>query len=73
VFKGKFKLIKIALKEWHASHTQNLLGKIASLKDRLADLDSKGETVVLTKEECDDLHCITSDIHSLSKLNTSIC
>jgi len=28
------------MKEWHASHTQNLPGKIASLKDRLAVLEN---------------------------------
>jgi len=39
VLKEKFKLIKLALKEWHVSHTQNLSRKIASFKDRLADLN----------------------------------
>lgn len=43
MLKEKFKLIKIALKEWHTSHTQNLSVKISSLKDRMAMLDSKGE------------------------------
>ena len=28
---------------------------------------------MLIEVECDDLHGITSDIHSLSRLNTSIC
>ena len=73
VLKEKFKLIKLALKEWHASHTQNLSGKISALKDRLASLDEKGEITVLTEEESAEMHGVSSDIHSLSRLNTSIC
>jgi len=61
-------LIKIALKEW-----QNLPGKIASLKNRMAALDCKAELAVLTEAECDDLQGITADLHSLSRLNFSIC
>jgi len=59
-------LIKIALKEWHVSHTQNLPRKINALKDRMAALNGKGETAVLTDEECVELLDISSNIHSLS-------
>lgn len=73
VLKEKFKMIKIALKEWHASHTQNLPRKILDLKERMASLAGKGEVEVMTEEECAKLFGISSDIHSLSRLNTSIC
>jgi hypothetical protein len=67
------KLIKVALKDWHASNTQNLPAKIDSLKNRQAALDSRGEEAELSEEELGELHDISTDIHSLSRLNTSIC
>ena len=73
VLKEKLKLIKGALKEWHLTHTHNLFGKIASLKERQAVIDGKGEEEDLTEEEVLELRGIFSDIHSLSRLNTSIC
>jgi len=69
----EFKLIKMALKEWHATHSQNIPAKIDSLKDRLAALDGKGEIEELSTTECDELHDVSVNIHSLSRLNTSIC
>jgi len=36
-------------------------------------LDGKGEEEELSEEEIMKLHSINSDIHSLSRLNTSIC
>ncbi|GAU47037.1 hypothetical protein TSUD_239950 [Trifolium subterraneum] len=73
VLKEKLKKIKLELKDWHMSHTQNLPSRIESLKDRLAVLDEKGEEAALVEEELAELHGITSDIHSLSRLHTSIC
>jgi len=73
VLKEKLKLIKLALKEWHASNTHNLPTKIVTLKNRQAALDSKGEDVELSEEELGELHGISTDIHSLSRLNTNIC
>jgi len=73
VFKEKLKLIKLALKDWHASNTQNLPAKIDSLKNRQATLDSKGEEADLSEDELGELHGISTNIHSLSRLNTSIC
>jgi len=67
------KLIKLAVKDWHSSNTQNLPEKIDSLKNRQAALDSKGEEAELSEDEIGDLHGISTDIHSLSRLNTSIC
>jgi len=39
----------------------------------MTTLDGKGETMELTEKECADLHGVSLDIHSLSRLNTSIC
>ena len=73
VVKEKLNLIKVALKEWDVSNTRNLPAKIGALKERQAALDSKGEEAELSKEEIGNLHGISMDIHSLSRLNTSIC
>jgi len=70
--KEKLKLIKVALKESRKSNTRNLLAKIVALKDKQATLDSKGEEAELSKEELGEFHGISTDIHSLSRLNTSI-
>ncbi|GAU23538.1 hypothetical protein TSUD_40160, partial [Trifolium subterraneum] len=72
VLKEKLKLIKLALKEWHGSHARNLPGRLDDLKNRLSVLDSKGEEEELTEEELADFRSITSDIHSLSRVNASI-
>ncbi|PNX84817.1 cysteine-rich receptor-like protein kinase, partial [Trifolium pratense] len=73
VLKEKFKLIKSALKDWHATHAQNLPSRIDSLKNRLSALDTKGEEEDLLATELEELHGITSNIQSLSRLNASIC
>ncbi|MCI12924.1 cysteine-rich receptor-like protein kinase [Trifolium medium] len=73
VLKQKLKLVKLALKEWDDSHSSNVTGKIDSLKSRLSALDCKAEEEVLSEEEVAEMHGITSDIHSLSRINTSIC
>ncbi|MCH96939.1 endonuclease/exonuclease/phosphatase family protein [Trifolium medium] len=43
-----------------------------SLKVRLSALDQKGEEEVLFEAELAKLHGVTSDIHSLSRMNASI-
>lgn len=43
VLKEKLKMIKVALREWHQNHTQNILGKISVIKDRMSVLDERGE------------------------------
>ncbi|PNX62506.1 cysteine-rich receptor-like protein kinase, partial [Trifolium pratense] len=73
VLKEKLKGIKIALKDWHKAHTQNLPSRIESLKDRLAVLDEKGGEEVLSESELAEFYGVSSDIHSLSRLNASIC
>ncbi|MCI40287.1 endonuclease/exonuclease/phosphatase family protein, partial [Trifolium medium] len=55
VLKEKFKLIKLALKDWHVANAQNLSSKIESLKVRLSALDSKGEEQDLTDTELEEL------------------
>jgi len=72
VLKEKFKLIKLALREWHQTHSQNLPAKIATLKDRISSLDSKGESDVLLDSEVEDLHGCMEELFSLVQMNTSI-
>jgi len=73
VLKEKLKLVKLALKEWHQRHTQNLPARISTLKDRIDALDLKGETTVLCDEEVDELHGFTEELFSLVRIKTSIC
>ncbi|MCI07861.1 cysteine-rich receptor-like protein kinase, partial [Trifolium medium] len=72
VLKEKFKSIKLALKEWHRAHSQNLSSRIDTLKVRISVIEGKGEEEDLSKTEHEELHGITSDIHSLSHMNASI-
>ncbi|GAU33774.1 hypothetical protein TSUD_393360 [Trifolium subterraneum] len=72
VLKEKFKMIKLALKEWHGAHSQNLPSRIDSLKGRLSVLEGKGEVEGLSDVELEELRGISSDIYSLSRLNASI-
>ncbi|MCI59547.1 endonuclease/exonuclease/phosphatase family protein, partial [Trifolium medium] len=54
------------------THVQNLPSRIESLKDRLSVLDQKGEEEVLSEAELEELHGVTLDIHSLSRMNASV-
>jgi len=72
VLKEKFKLIKLALREWHQTHSQNLPAKIATLKDRISSLDSKGESDVLLDSEVEDLHGSMEELFSFVRMNASI-
>ena len=47
VLKEKFKLIKVALKEWHQRHSQNIPSKIMLLKDKITAFDLKWESAVI--------------------------
>ncbi|GAU22961.1 hypothetical protein TSUD_247050 [Trifolium subterraneum] len=67
VLKEKFKMIRLALKAWHAAHSQNLPGRIDSLKVRLSVLEVKGEEAILSEAKLEELHWLTSEIHSLSR------
>ena len=72
MMKEKMRLIKLALKEWHQTYFANLLGKINSLKDCISLLEAKGELEVLSTEEVDDVHVLSSELHSLARINASI-
>jgi hypothetical protein len=72
VLKEKLKLMKGAMKEWHVAHAQNLSSRIDSLKGRLSALDLKGEEDTLTEADLEEMHGVTSDIHSLSRRQASI-
>lgn len=73
MMKEKYKAMKGALKEWHITHTHNFPGRMDSLKERIYSLDSKGENTLLTEEEVEELHGLISDLHSLYRINSSIC
>ena len=73
VLKEKFKLIKSTLKDWHVSHSQNLPAQIAALKERMAVLDGRGEFNEMFVDDCNELHDALANLHSVSRLNISIC
>jgi len=50
------KIIKMALKEWNLTHTNNLPGMINYLKESIWLLESKGDVEVLLEEEVEGLH-----------------
>ena len=73
VLKEKLKLIKGSLKEWHQTHSQNLDGKLRVVKDRMATLDCKGESSDLLHDELKELHELSVNLHSLSRVQSSMC
>jgi len=73
VLKEKLKSLKSALKEWHHHHSRNLPARILPLKDKIASLDLKGESSVLSDDEIRELHGLSEDLFSLSRVNSSIC
>jgi exonuclease III len=73
VLKEKFKLLKLALKDWHQQHSQNSPEKILSLTDKITTLDLKGESAVLVDEKIEELHGLSEELFSLSRINNSIC
>ncbi|GAU32654.1 hypothetical protein TSUD_219040 [Trifolium subterraneum] len=73
VLKEKLKMIKAAPKDCHTNHTQNFPSRIDALKVRQSCLDQKGEEDVLTEAELEEMHGVTSDIHSLTRLHASVC
>jgi len=72
VLKEKLKNVKIALKDWHLTHSHNLPGKILSLKTQIDVLEARGEVNDLSEEDMTDLHEMSADLHSLSRANASI-
>ena len=60
VLKEKLKMIKMALKEWHLTNTQNLSSRIDSLKESISLLESKGELEKHSEEEIVDFTWVIS-------------
>jgi hypothetical protein len=73
VLKEKLKKIKLALKEWHVTHYNNLPARICTLKDKIEALEVKAESSVLVEEEIEFLHGFSDELFSLSRINSSIC
>jgi len=65
VLKEKFKLIKLALKEWHQQHSQNLPAKILTLKERTSAIDLKGKSELLLEEEVEEIHELSENLFPL--------
>lgn len=72
VLQQKLKLLKLNLKEWHHQHSRNLEGWAAEIKNRMSQLDVLGEGAVLSKEEVEELHELSVNLHSLAKVQTSM-
>jgi len=53
-------------------HANNIPGKIETLKKQQLELDDKGEVYRLSTEELNELREVTQNLHSLSRVNTSI-
>jgi hypothetical protein len=73
VVKEKLKRIKVTLWEWHQNHTHNILGKILNVRDCISMLDDKEEISSLGEEEVEELHSLSVELHSLSRIHSSIC
>jgi hypothetical protein len=58
VLREKLKMIKLALKDWHESHTENMPSRINTLKVQLSTFDSNGETEMLSDDEIWELNGI---------------
>jgi len=73
MLKQKLKLINGSLKEWHHQHSSNTNGKIRVVKEWMSSLDTKGETSALQEEEIAELHELSVNLHSLSRVQESMC
>jgi phage antirepressor YoqD-like protein len=65
-------MMKSSLKEWHQQHSQNMEGKITAAKPRISYFDSKAETDMLAEEEVKELQDLSVNLHSLSRVQSSI-
>ena len=72
VLKQKLKMIKLSLKDWHQRHSQNMEGKISSVKNHIFFFDSKAETSKLLEEEVNEIHELSVNLHSLSRVQCSM-
>jgi len=67
VLRKKLKMMKASIKEWHHHHSQNLNGKITTIKNRISCLDLKGESSVLHDDEIAELHELSFNLHTLAR------
>lgn len=65
-------MIKGRQKTWHQNHTQNLEGHISDLHNHIFSLDDKGEEYDFEVEEVQELHSLSENLFSLSKINTNM-
>ena len=72
MLKQKLKMMKASLKEWHQQHSHNMEGKITEIKNRIYFFDSKGEVNVLLEEEAKELHDLSVNLHSMSRVQNNI-
>jgi len=63
---------KLKLIKGNLNHTQNLEGCLSNVQDRIAFLDAKGEDNDLLPEEIEELHSLSANFHSLSRINTNM-
>jgi len=68
VLKEKFKLIKLALKDCHQRHSNNLPARISNLNDRIISIEMKAESAVLLDEEIEQLHGYSEELFLLSRI-----
>lgn len=68
VLKQKLKMMKTSLKDWHHRHSQNMEGKITSVKNRILFFDSKAEANTLLEEEVKELQELSINLHFLSRI-----
>jgi len=72
VLKEKLKSLKLALRDWHQRHAQNIPARLSSLKENIASLDLKGESEVLSDGEILELHGMSEEMFSLARVSSSI-
>jgi len=72
VLKEKLWLIKGCLKEWHQQHTLNMERRLCLVKDKMSNLDSKGETFFLDEAEVMEILELSEKLHSLSWIQASM-
>jgi len=72
VLKMKLKMIKFCLKDRHQNHLKNIAGKILDVKNKISFLDTKGEEGELWEEGAKEMHELSVELHSISRVHTSM-
>ncbi|KEH22893.1 transmembrane protein, putative [Medicago truncatula] len=71
VLKEKLKKNQMQCKDLASTTFSNSKGRISEVKENISALDTRGVDVNLESEEIEELHSLTSNLFTLSKLNTS--